>query len=300
MLLFNNKLIVRNYLILIILFFARISSAQNLEELAQLPGVLKGSSGLEFTNAGSLWTINDHNNPVLFQLDRDSFKIIKTIHIRSKIRDWEDLTSDKKGNFYIGDFGNNRNKRTDLKIYKIPDPDTISTATYQPEIIRFSLSDQTEFPPVAGKQEFDIEAMVHYKDSLYLFSKSRGNPFKGKIKLYRLSDQPGNQEAVLVDSTFTGDGLMLENWITGATLNTEDNILALLSHDRIFFFSCFTGSQFFKGKLTMYELDHFSQKEAVDFDEKSQQFYITDELTNGVLGGKIYRVTLPASVMNCK
>jgi hypothetical protein len=33
--------------------------------------------------------------------------------------DWEEITKDKEGNLYIGDFGNNENKREDLCIYKI-------------------------------------------------------------------------------------------------------------------------------------------------------------------------------------
>ncbi|WP_236587863.1 NHL repeat-containing protein [Marivirga aurantiaca] len=281
------------------LFLCGAVNAQSLEELAGLPPVLKGSSGLEFSKAGNIWTINDHGNPVLFQLSMDSFKITKTVHLRNKIKDWEDLSSDVEGNFYVGDFGNNRNNRKDLKIYKIPNPDSITTTTYNPEVIRFELSDQSLFPPPKGKHEFDIEAMVHYNGNLYLFSKSRGEPFKGKVKLYKLSDQPGEQTAVLIDSTFTGEGLMLENWITGATLISDKNILALLSHNKIFFYSCFEGDQFFKGKLTIFDLGHFSQKEAIDFDVESGQFFITDELTRGLIGGKIYKLALPKGLDNC-
>jgi hypothetical protein len=49
--------------------------------------------------------------------------LIRTININSANNsDWEDITQDDLNNFYIGDFGNNNNDRTNLRIYKIPSP----------------------------------------------------------------------------------------------------------------------------------------------------------------------------------
>ncbi len=272
---------------------------QKIVELSDLPEILQESSGLEITNAGNIWTINDSGKPVLYRLSRDSFEVSKTVYLNNKIKDWEDLTSDNAGNFYIGDFGNNENKRVDLKIYVIPNPDSIKQKIYTAKIIRFKLSDQNSFPPVKNKLEFDIEAMVHFNNSIYLFSKSRGIPFKGEVKLYKLNDQPGEQVAELLDTFYTGTGAALENWITGATINEELGVLALLSHNRIFFFSCFSGDEFFKGKFQTYPLGHFSQKEAIDFDQIEKRYLITDELTNGILGRKIYSVKLPTELFIC-
>ncbi|GAA5034715.1 hypothetical protein GCM10011506_29230 [Marivirga lumbricoides] len=273
--------------------------SQKIIELGSLPEILSGSSGLEFSKSGNIWTINDHGKPVLYQLTKDSFTINKTVYLNNKIKDWEDLTSDDHGNFYIGDFGNNDNNRTDLKIYIIPDPDSIAEKIYTAKIIRFKLSDQKTFPPPKGKLEFDIEAMIHFNGNIYLFSKSRGNPFKGQIKVYKLTDQPGEHIAQLKDTFYTGEGLMLENWITGATISRQNGILALLSHNKIFFFSCFKGDDFFNGNFEMLPLDHFSQKEAIDFDDTQGTYLITDELTRGILGGKIYSIAIPDSIYNC-
>ncbi len=273
--------------------------SQKIEELSSLPQVLKGSSGIEITGEGNIWTINDHGKSVLYQLGRDSFNITKTVYLNNKVKDWEDLTSDRSGNFYIGDFGNNDNKRNDLKIYVLPNPDSISEKIITAKIIRFKLSDQQEFPPSKDKLEFDIEAMVHFNNNIYLFSKSRGMPFKGKIKLYKLSDQPGEHIAQLIDTFYTGDGTVFENWITGATINEELGVLALLSHNRIFFFTCFVRDEFFKGRFQTFSLGHFSQKEAIDFDKSQKRYLITDELTNGILGGKIYSLKMPESIINC-
>ncbi|SMG41789.1 hypothetical protein SAMN05661096_02822 [Marivirga sericea] len=290
---------IRAFIIFLSLLSSSLLFSQKLKQLSDLPEILKGSSGLELTDAGSIWTINDHGKPVLYQLSRDSFDIINTVYLNNNMKDWEDLASDTLGNFYIGDFGNNKNDRRDLKIYIVPNPDSITKKIFTAKIIRFKLSDQKAFPPGSGMLEFDIEAMIHFNNSIYLFSKSRGKPFKGEIKLYKLSDQPGEHIAQLMDTFYTGDGSMFENWITGAALIEKRNVLALLSHNNIFFFSCFEDDDFFSGKFQAYPLSHFSQKEAIDFDEIEMRLLITDELTSGILGGKIYSLELPETIEFC-
>jgi hypothetical protein len=45
--------------------------------------------------------------------------------------DWEDITKDKDGNLYVGDFGND-NERKDLCIYKIDKKSLTTKAPFQP------------------------------------------------------------------------------------------------------------------------------------------------------------------------
>lgn len=293
----QTKLII---LFLSLFFLLKTVEAQKLIEKANLPSKISGSSGLQETISGNIWTINDHGIPVLYQLDKNnSFKVAKTVYLNNKIRDWEDLASDKKGNFYIGDFGNNANKRRDLKIYKISNPDSITDKITTAEIISFSLPDQKSFPPKEGNLEFDIEAMIHFNDHLYLFSKSRGVPFTGKVKIYKLKDQPGNQLVELIGSANIGEGQIFENWITGAYFDESRNLLALLSHNHIFFFTCFDNDDFFGGKKFTFKLNHFSQKEAICYDYENNQFILSDELTNGIFGGKVYTLSLPDNIPDC-
>lgn len=284
---------------ILILILPKINHAQNLRKLASLPSILTGSSGIEVTKAGNIWTINDHGKPFLYQIDKSTGEILRTVFLNNKVKDWEDLSIDNLGNFYIGDFGNNHNNRRDLKIYKLPNPDSIQNKVTTAKVIRFSFADQKEFPPSKDKYEFDVEAMIHFSGKLYLFSKSRGKPFKGKVKMYRLNDEPGEYVAELMDSVFLGDGNMYGNWITGATLLENDSILALLSHDKIFFFSCFEKDQFFTGKLNSLHLNHFSQKESIAYNSASERIIITDELTKGVFGGNVYYIPKPNFFTNC-
>lgn len=275
-------------------------NAQDFKELGEVPEVLSGISGMEITHAGNLWVINDHELPVLYNLDTGSFKTKRVIHLNNEIKDWEDLTTDELGNLYIGDFGNNRNRRRDLKIYKLPNPDSIRDYAYTAEVIRFSLSDQDEFPPPRKNFEYDIEAMVHYRESIYLFSKSRGIPFKGLVKMYRLDDTPGNHTAQLVSKINLGEsGTQLENWITSADINEEEGVLLLLSHNKIFVFSCFKEDDFFQGKLNIINLDHFSQKEAICVLNRNKGILISDERTEFISGGKIYFIKFKIDQINC-
>jgi len=69
--------------------------------------------------------------------------IKRSINIsNAKNIDWEDLTQDDFGHFFIGDFGNNNNKRNDLTIYKIENPIDIKTTETEAEVIRFKFNDQ--------------------------------------------------------------------------------------------------------------------------------------------------------------
>lgn len=91
-------------------------------EIASLPPQAKEASGLEITNSKSLWTHNDGGVPALFEFDTLG-NLVKTLHLNHINAGWEDMTQDDAGNFYIGAFGNNKNNRKNLKIYKIANPD---------------------------------------------------------------------------------------------------------------------------------------------------------------------------------
>ena len=89
------------------------------EQIASLPAILNESSGLENAGSGEFWSHNDKGgNPELYRFDTLGM-LEQTLRITNASNvDWEDMTIDDAGNIYIGDFGNNNNERTDLKIYK--------------------------------------------------------------------------------------------------------------------------------------------------------------------------------------
>ena len=272
----------------------------NITEVCKLDKALPESSGI-VVEGGKIWSHNDsQGQPVLYGFDKTG-KVSDIVYISGKNTDWEDLTKDDAGNIYIGDFGNDKNKRHDLKVYKIPNPSTLKENISKPEVIEFKYSDQKLFPPDTNAQNFDMEAMLWYNNNLYLFSKNRTNPFTGYTKVYRIPDIPGSHVAELIDSVYLGSAPMITSWVTSADISPDKKKLVLLGHEKIWLFTCFQGDKFFSGKkYTLTVNGTVTQKEAVCF-ANDNQLYITDELVMKVLGGKLYSLDLSkANIEECK
>lgn len=211
----------------------------------ELPQEVRETSGLVFYN-NRLWTHNDSGHlPVLYALDTASAEILQRVTISNAVnRDWEEITADDTY-LYIGDFGNNRGTREDLVIYRIrldALPES-GDATIEAEIIAFSYPDQTGFY-ASREHNFDCEAFIAVNDSLYLFSKNRGDQ---QTKLYRLPAIPGEYVAEWLD-TFNSRGL-----ITGSAYHAEANEIVLIGYVNqvwtpfVWTLWDFNGNDFFSG-----------------------------------------------------
>ncbi len=280
-----------------ILFFTLLISGGcqdfgELELLRSLPASLKEVSGMELAaDKIHLWAINDSANEAkLFLYDPNENTVKHTIEIvNGSNKDWEDLATDDEGNVYIGDFGNNRNSRKDLVIYTLPNALTIETTAAEALITKFSFEDQKAFPPKKKDRNFDVEAFIHYKSNFYLFTRNRSSDFDGTTKLYRVPAQPGTFKAELLDEYKTcsdSDDCM----VTAASFHAESGKLALLSYNKVWILSDFSGDAFFDGKVEKIKLGHSSQKESISFQHENT-LLIADE-TTGIEGGNLYRLQL--------
>ena len=119
---------------------------------------------------------------------------MNTINLPLKNTDWEDLTHDNNGNLYIGEFGNNANKRRDLKIY------IYNLRTQDLDSILYAYPDQTQFPPAPEYRNFDMEGFFWHQDRLHIFSKNKFRKGNYYTKHYTLSAQAGEQNLQLRDS----------------------------------------------------------------------------------------------------
>ena len=94
-----------------------------LDPQVDLPKRLNECSGLTTLDGDTLWLIEDGGNADNLYGINPQGSIVATFEVtNAKNEDWEALTSDKAGNVYIGDFGNNKSKRKDLVIHKLPNP----------------------------------------------------------------------------------------------------------------------------------------------------------------------------------
>ncbi|MFQ3235923.1 MAG: hypothetical protein ACI9C4_001487 [Paraglaciecola sp.] len=251
---------------------------------------LKEISGIEYDKRQRLWAINDGGNtPQLYQVNQDG-KIVRSIKIaNAKNWDWEDMTQDYFGHFFIGDFGNNDSDREWLTIYKIENPIDIKGDTTQAEIIKFTYPGYSTVNPQNNKKN-DIEAFIYYKQALYLFTKNREEPFDGITKLYRIGDHAANFKAQHISNFSTCTFLKQLCWVTSAALSPSRKKLVLLDSERLWLFENWQGDDFFSGDAYQINLGIVTQKEAVTFfDENTIVF--TDERFNGV-GGNGYLIRL--------
>ena len=260
-------------------------------KLVTLDSKLKEISGIEVDKAGNLWGINDGGNLAQVHRIQSDGKVDKTITItNARNLDWEDMTQDDFGHFFIGDFGNNDNIRKWLTIYKIENPIDIKGTETQAEIIKFTFPEQLHFPPKASEKNFDLEAFVFYKKHLYLFSKNRTEPFDGDTNLYKIGDHADNYQADFISNFNTCTTHEKLCWITSAALSPDRTKLVLLDSERLWLFENWQGDNFFSGDAYKIDLGIVTQKEAVTFSDNNTIIF-TDEEFSGI-GRNSYMIKL--------
>ena len=235
-----------------------------------LPHALREASGLYIESPDKMWWHNDSGGePVLYATDGQG-NLVDSVRIRgASNRDWEDITVDMDGTLYIGDFGNNRNNRQDLTIY-IWQPETAKL-----DSISFSYPEQRAFPPERKDWNFNMEGFFWANDTLHLFTKNQIRYGTDVTRHYVLTDEPGTQQAILIDSLYLKDRV-----VTAAALSPQGDRVALVAYTygrilgifpksraSLFIFSDFPGLHYLQGHMDTYRLWSWpaSQYEAVDF-----------------------------------
>ena len=274
----------------ILFFFLLMLSCKNhdseyIKVIADLPKSLNECSGIEnLKGSRNFWVINDSGNTnELFEVTPKGkiLRVVEVVNARNK--DWEDLASNGSDQLFIGDFGNNNNKRKDLTIYWV-NTNLIKNNKIATTKTNFYFEDQERFPPKKKDRNFDVEAFVYKDGYFYLFTKNRSSKFDGPTKLYQVLAQEGEQKAVLTDVFVTCQD-QSDCLITSATLSKDKNELVLLTHNKLFQFRDFKEANFFDGIIKEIPLHHKTQKEAICF--KSRELFIADEATKSEGGNLI-------------
>lgn len=275
----------------IVLLACQEQSNSDFKTLYSLPKKLKEVSGITyFPETNLIYTIEDSGNANAIYVLNSEGKLEKTISVENARNvDWEDITKDKKGNIYIGDFGNNDNERKDLCIYKVSKDELNKENAVCEYKVSFSYPEQTKFPPKKKELFYDVEGFFEYQNYFYLFTKNRSKGFDGTAFIYKILNAAGTQKAVKIGEFKTCDNYN-HCVLTSATISPDGKKVALLSHDKIVLFQDFQGDLFHKGSQTELKLNHFSQKEAIVFKDNNT-LLIADEKTNKV-GGKVYEFKL--------
>jgi hypothetical protein len=233
---------------------------------------LQETSGLiSFENL--FWTHNDDHDKTIYGLDSNGI-IQKKIKLEKvKNNDWEEISQDST-HIYIGDFGNNfQGNRKNLHFLRV---EKKSFLTNNPVIdtISFSYSNQTDFNiQKENSTNFDCEAFIVSKDSLYLFAKQWSQK---KTTVYVLPKVPGKYVARLKE-TIDVDGL-----ITGATLLASGKGIVLCGYSRmlqpfLYLLYGYKNNDFSAGNKRKIKLSlPFHQIEGIE-SSNGKLFYLTNE-----------------------
>jgi hypothetical protein len=269
----------------ILFLFYSCTNYGQLTFVSQLSSSLKEVSGNEtVVNSDLIWMVNDSGNTSeIFGVNQQG-KLIKVVKVQAENNDWEDLTSDEKGNLYIGDFGNNNLKRKKGSILKIANQDLIQTENVDVEKIDF------KYPKVDSKKKasFDAEAFFYHQNYFYIFTKSRQNKNLGKTLLFKVPNKKGKHIAEFISEYEFCNSVDCR--ITSADISRNGTEIVLLNHTSVFIITNFNGDDFFSGEIKEIPLEHNSQKEGVCFKDDNTLF-VTDEKVKKI-GGNLYSLKI--------
>ena len=217
---------------------------------AKLPKSLKEISGIVAV-ANNIWAISDKPTPLIFRLNEKG-KVVQEARLKQiSVSDVEAITSDGS-HLYIGDIGDNDGDRLERKIIKVKLSAIKqgSAAEVDGEVINFSFAGD-EIAARKKENNYVCEAMLYFKDSLYLITKRRADDYAA---LFVLPNTPGKYTARLI-GRYKTDGL-----VTDAAINPAGNEVALTGYEDghkkpfVLLFSNFASNNFFSGTMKRYPL----------------------------------------------
>jgi hypothetical protein len=205
----------RIFFVFLCIFFVSISFAQRMKVLTRLAPELNESSGLLVFSDSTWLTINDSgNDAVIFEVNGTGRVVSATTFANAQNFDWEELQFDQLGNIYVGDIGNNNQSRNGLTLYKFH-RDQIGKSDVVVEEIDFYYPEQLRFPPKRSERNFDAEAFLVQRDSIFIFTKDWSKPFNGISKIYYVPNKPGRHAATLLRTFQTNNISPYRDAITG-------------------------------------------------------------------------------------
>lgn len=209
-----------------------------------VPSGITESSGVAVSrrHAGVLWTHNDSGDgPFIYAVDSTGARRATFRVTGATATDWEDIalgpcpSTRTPSCLYVGDIGDNAERRGSVALYYFPEPDPaaghVPPNSAQPTVPAHTL--RIRYRDGAH----DAEALVVTPDTTaWIISKGRSGP----ILRYRIA-----RAQLLADSVVTApfDTLaaivpmrMLGRWVTGAAISPDGSLIAVRTYTEVYFF----------------------------------------------------------------
>lgn len=235
-------------------------------------GILESSGLCAAPQAGTYFTFGDDGQqPTVWRIDGTGQQVGE-FTLGAPNHDWESLSRDNSGNYYMGDCGNNGNDRQNLAILRFrPDaPNKVGK-------INFKYPDQTAFPPSKPERNFDCEASLWHNGQVYLFTKDRAQ--SATCKVYTVPETPGTYTAKLVTK------LALPGQVTDATLAPSGHRLVLLARQELFVLEGNSWEEILKATPRHISLKGAGQTEGAAFKSENTLLITTEQ-------GDVYELDL--------
>ncbi|MGH9895939.1 MAG: hypothetical protein ACREA0_28925, partial [bacterium] len=263
---------------------------------------LTESSGVVVSRAhpGILWTHNDSGDgPYLYATDLHGTDRGAIFVPGAEAVDWEDMALGPCPRrpvdcLYIGDTGDNLERREHVTVYAVPEPDPPLAAADTQRVSAAALALSLYYPD----GPHDVEALyVSPRDTaLYLVSKGRGR--RGEIRLYRVAraawDRPNRVRAEFVQTLPIVPDRATGRVVTGAAMRADGGLVAIRTYTEIYFFSSGPGGSLSPANRPVCSIaQHERPGESIAFREDSS-IVLTSE-ANPLGRGTIHTVRCPAS-----
>lgn len=236
-----------------------------LRRVGRLPEIIFESSGLcAAPEAGTYYTFGDDGQqPLVFRID-GAGEQVDQFTLGAKNHDWESLSRDNSGNYFMGDCGNNNSDRRNLAIlrFRPEQPDKVGK-------INFKYPDQTAFPPTKSERNFDCEASLWHAGQVYLFTKDRAQ--SATCKVYTVPETPGTYTAKLLTR------LAIPGQVTDATLSPDGRRLVLLARQELFVLEGNSWDAILKATPRHIDLKGAGQTEGAAFKDANTLLISTEE-----------------------
>jgi len=262
---------------LIMVILAWLPAKAQVLEYYPIDDKLQEISGLELLNDSTLIAFNDGGNKSEIYLLNLKGEILRTVDVEdTKNRDWEDIAIDKEY-VYIGDIGNNENKRDNLSIVKLKISDILTRDQVEAETISFRYQEQTASPKKLEEMYYDAEGMTICGDSIWIFTKDRSNPFKGISLVYKIPKVPGDYTVSSSHKIEIGMDGWWKDGITAADFH--EGLFYLLTYNRYIVMKYQSGGL---QLVSEYLFDGITQRESIVV-LNNQAIFVADE-ENPIVG----------------
>ena len=244
---------------------------------SSLPNALRETSGVAVgvRSPGLIWTHNDGDRrPRLYVVDRDG-QVQARIEVDRSFNDWEDIARgrcDLGACLYLADTGDNNERRDNISLYRLAEPEGEGEGRVDAERYRMVLPDGPR----------DIEAMyVLPTEQIFFVTKGRNHP----VTIYRYPPPLRSEDTVtLVEVQRLTTGPMAgPRMVTGASATLDGGTVAIRTYESLQFFAVTGGERLLESDLGRVDLRPLreAQGEGVGFGANGT-IVLTSESSGGV------------------